>query len=60
MEIGAIVILGVIGLIVFGVIIVTLIKFLKGSVKLILPKTAFTSGEIVSGKVSLKTKKAIE
>lgn len=54
-----IIILSIIGLAVLLIIIFAILKFLKGSVKLMLDKKSFSSSELITGKVNLKAKKQI-
>ena len=59
MDTGTLAILAVFGLTFVVVIVVLTLKFLKGSLKVTLAKTAFSSGENVAGKIDFKSKKAI-
>lgn len=46
--------------ILLGIGIYFLLRYLKGSIKIKLDKLAFSSGEMVTGNIHLKTKKSIE
>jgi len=57
---GGFIILGIFGTIICAVITYQVIKFMKGKIKISLPKTAYLSGEKITESFNLVTKKEIE
>jgi len=50
----------VIGSVLIAVVTYHILRFLRGSIKLTLPRTSFNPGEAITGNVELQTKKEIE
>jgi hypothetical protein len=60
LDIRILIVFGVIGGILISIAAYYLIRFMKGTIKLSLPRTAFNPGEKVTGNFELQTKKDIE
>jgi len=54
------IILGVVGLVIVAVAAYYVIRFMRGSIKLALPRTAFGPGETIAGRFELLVKKPVE
>lgn len=60
METGLIIILSLVGLGILVLVVMQVLKYLKGSLKLIVDTTVLNPGDTVSGSVNLKIKKPVE
>jgi len=59
-NVGGMILLVTIGTIICALIVYQVIKFMKGHIKISLPKTAYTSGEKITGSFNMLTKKEID
>jgi hypothetical protein len=59
-DTGFLVIIVVVGGIILSILTYYILRFLRGSIKLTLPRTTFNPGEAITGNFELQTKKEIE
>jgi hypothetical protein len=59
-DTGLLVVIVVVGGIILSILTYYILRFLRGSIKLTLPRTSFNAGEAITGNFELQTKKEIE
>jgi hypothetical protein len=59
-DTGFLVVIVLVGGVLLSILTYHILRFLRGSIKLTLPKTSFNPGEAITGHFELKTKKDIE
>jgi hypothetical protein len=59
-DTGLLVVIVVVGSVLVSILTYYILRFLRGSIKLTLPRTSFNAGEAITGNFELQTKKDIE